>query len=171
MPGPGPEGTIGSMPTTLPNGTTPALAEVRVIKAMHPGVLACAPDTSLRTVAELMAAYGIHAVVVFQGDGAGGETPWGVISDLDLVGAALTGDPDERTAASIAASPVVFVGTDDTLERAAQLLVEHSTSHLIVLDVDTAHPVGVLSTLDIAAALAALRVRSGPPRRRIRNGW
>lgn len=158
------------MPATLPTDSTPALSDLRVVRAMHPGVLACAPDATLRTVAELMATHGIHAVVVFQAEGAESKTPWGIISDLDLVGAALAGDPDRRTAGEIAASPVVFVGTDDTLERAAQLLLEHSTSHLIVLDADTAHPVGILSTLDIAAALAALRVHSGPPRRRIRNG-
>lgn len=147
----------------------PSLTDVRVMRAMHPGVLACAPDASLRRVAELMAAYGIHAVVVFHRDTEGAATPWGVISDLDLVAAFLAdGGSVELTAASIAASPVVLVATDDTLERAAQLLVEHGTSHLIVLDADTSHPVGVLSTLDVAAALADLPVRSGPPRRRRR---
>ena len=41
---------------------------------------------------------------------------------------------------------------------------EHQTSHLLVLDPDTTHPVGVLSTLDVAAALSGEHVRSGPPR-------
>lgn len=142
----------------------PALADLSVIRAMHPGVLACPPDTSVQRIAELMAGYGIHAVVVFRRDRDGGRTAWSVVSDLDLVGAALA--DEEATAGSIAASPVVTVETDDTLERAAQLMVEHNASHLLVLDADTTHPVGVLSTLDVAAAVAGMNVRSGPPRRR-----
>lgn len=142
----------------------PALADLSVIRAMHPGVLACAPETSVRRIAELMAAYGIHAIVVFRRSHGGGQTPWGVVSDLDLVGAALA--DEEGTAGSIAATPVVTVETDDTLERAAQLMVEHDAPHLVVLDADTSHPVGILSTLDVAAAVSGMHVRSGPPRRR-----
>ena len=145
-----------------------SLSELRVMRAMHPGVLACAPDASVGRVAELMAAYGIHAVVVFRHTADGDQAPWGVISDLDLVGALLEGVGEDATASSIAASPVVLVSTDDTLEHAAERMVSHGTSHLVVLDADTSHPVGILSTLDVAAAVAALPVRSGPPRRRRR---
>ena len=145
-----------------------SLSELRVMRAMHPGVLACAPDAPVGRVAELMAAYGIHAVVVFRRDADGDEAPWGVISDLDLVGALLDGVDEDTTASSIAASPVVLVSTDDTLEHAAERMISHGTSHLVVLDADTSHPVGILSTLDVAAAVAELPVRSGPPRRRRR---
>jgi CBS domain-containing protein len=145
-----------------------SLSELRVMRAMHPGVLACAPDALVGRVAELMAAYGIHAVVVFRRDADGDSAPWGVISDLDLVGALLDGVGEDATASSIAASPVVLVSTDDTLEHAAERMIAHGTSHLVVLDADTSHPVGILSTLDIAAAVAQLPVRSGPPRRRRR---
>jgi len=147
----------------------PALADLNVIRAMHPGVLACAPDTPVRQLAELMAGHGIHAVIVFGGDPEGvGRTGWSVVSDLDLVGAALA--DDNATAATIAATPLVTVETDDTLARAAQLMVENQSSHLLVLDTDTTHPVGILSTLDVAAAVAGMRVRSGPPRRRRARG-
>ena len=145
-----------------------SLSELRVMRAMHPGVLACAPDAPVGRVAELMAAYGIHAVVVFRHNAEGDEAPWGVISDLDLTGALLEGVDDDTTASSVAASPVVLVSTDDTLEHAAERMISHGTSHLVVLDADTSHPVGILSTLDIAAAVAELPVRSGPPRRRRR---
>lgn len=142
----------------------PALADLSVIRAMHPGVLACAPDTSVRRLAELMAGYGIHAVIVFRRDHEAGRTAWCVVSDLDLVGAALA--DDNATAGTIAASPLVTIETDDTLARAAQLMVENQASHLLVLDTDTTHPVGILSTLDVAAAVAGMSVRSGPPRSR-----
>jgi CBS domain-containing protein len=100
-----------------------------------------------------MASERVHCVVVESGSGASGP-PWGIVSDLDLVAAATVRDLDEQTAGGSAATPVVLVGPDETLERAAQLLVEHSISHLVVVDPAGALPVGVLSTLDLAARLA-----------------
>jgi CBS domain-containing protein len=41
---------------------------------------------------------------------------------------------------------------------------EYQTSHLLVVEPDELRPVGIVSTLDVAAALAELPVRSGPPR-------
>ena len=153
--------------TVLIPTTHPQLAEIAVADAMHPGVLTCPLETPLRDVARMLASYNVHCVVAYgseeeheNGDGR----PWGVISDLDLVAAALAGDADDRTAGGAAASAVVFVSGRDTLEHAAQLMTEHQVAHLVVVDPDTMHPVGVLSTLDVAAALAELPVRSGPPR-------
>ena len=53
-------------------------------EAMTPGVLTCTPDTELRDVARMMARYHVHAIVVFGPDQL---AAWGVLSDLDLVGA------------------------------------------------------------------------------------
>lgn len=39
--------------------------------------------------------------------------------------------------------------------RAAQLMVEHGVAHLIVLDAASGHPIGVISTLDVAAVYAS----------------
>ena len=44
---------------------------------------------------------------------------------------------------------------NDTLEHAAQLMVEHDTAHLVVVSPDSGLPVGMLSTLDIARTAAA----------------
>jgi CBS domain-containing protein len=152
------------MSATLPRGGT-TLAETTVLKAMHPGVLTCGPDASLRTVAELLSAYGVHAIVVYGPETPSVEAaPWGVVSAQDLVAAALVRDIDEQLAAASAVTPVVMIAGDESLERAAQLMTEHAVSHLVVVDADTAHPVGVVSTLDIAASLSGIRLRSGPPR-------
>lgn len=147
--------------------THPQLAEIAVADAMHPGVLTCPLETPLRDVARMLASYNVHCVVVFgstEEHENGEERPWGVISDLDLVAAALAGDVDDHSAGGAAASPLVFVSGRDTLDHAAQLMAEHQVAHLVAVDPDTMHPVGVLSTLDVAAALAELPVRSGPPR-------
>jgi CBS domain-containing protein len=140
--------------TPTPNTTQRLLTGVRVDDAMHRGVLTCARDASLSEVARVMAERSIHCVVVENDSGDGGPF-WGVVSDLDLIAAATVRDLDEQTAGGTAASPVVMVTPTETLERAAQLMTEHSTSHLVVVDVGLLKPVGVISTLDIAGALDA----------------
>jgi CBS domain-containing protein len=143
------------------------LTHARVADAMHPGVLTCPRETPLRDVARMLALYNVHCVVVFGSEEEHEdveERPWAVVSDLDVVGAAIAGDADEHTAGGSAGSPVVLISGSDTLAHAAQLMTEYQTSHLVVVDPDTMRPVGVISTLDIAAALAGQAVRSGPPR-------
>ena len=134
-----------------------ALGEFTVAEAMHPGVLTCPLETPLRDVARMMALYRIHAVVVFgeDTDDANGVGLWGVVSDLDLVQAAVSGELEDRTAGGTAVTPVLTIAADDSMLRAAQLMSEHDVTHLVVVDRGATRPVGVLSTLDVARALAA----------------
>lgn len=134
--------------------------EATVADAMHPGVLTCPPETSLITVARMMATYGVHAIVVTVPDdeGESSERGWAVVSDLDVAKAASMGHEDS-TAGGMAQTKLVTVAPGETLQRAAQLLAEHEVSHLVVADTELDRPVGVISTLDIAAALA---VRPSP---------
>jgi CBS domain-containing protein len=129
--------------------TVPELATGTVGEAMTAGVITCLPETPLWTVARMMSTYRVHAIVVFGHDED--LAPWGVVSDMDLVGA-LGG---RATAGSIAATPVVTTTPDETLLRATQLMREHATAHLLVLATDTRLPIGVISSLDIARAFAA----------------
>jgi CBS domain-containing protein len=134
----------------------PPLEKFRVIDVMHPGVIACPVETPLRTVARMMASYRVHAIIVIahEGDELPSGTLWGVISDAGLIRAAESADFEEQTAASLAATPALTVATVDPLERAVQLMVEHEVSHLIVVERRSMRPIGVVSTLDIARALA-----------------
>jgi CBS domain-containing protein len=133
----------------------PRLAASRVSDAMTTGVISCAPHTPLRSVARIMADAHVHAVYVFDYGAEDDVSPemWGLVSDLDLVAAA-RGDLDARTARDAAVTPLIDVRTDDSLDRAAQLMSEYGVSHLAVLDPGTRRPVGVLSTLDVARVLA-----------------
>jgi CBS domain-containing protein len=151
---------------TMTTSTANPLADVSVAAAMHPGVLTCPPETPLRDVARMLALYNVHSVFVHlqEDQYEEGVHRLRVVSDLDLVSAAAAGDLDDRTAGGSAAEPVVEVSGRDTLQSAARLMKEHRTSHLVVVEPDTMRPVGVLSTLDLAAALAGLEVGSGPPR-------
>jgi CBS domain-containing protein len=141
---------------TALNKSSSALDVLRVVDAMHPGMISCPPETSLRTVARMMASYRVHAIFVH----AHGEDllpdgdPWGVVTDVDLVRAARDGDLDELTAQQVAASPALTVATADPLGAALQSMVEHEVAHLIVVERHSGRPIGVLSTLDVARALA-----------------
>lgn len=138
----------------MTSATTIPLGALRVEDAMHEGVFTCERETPLAEVARTMVRESVHCVVVESGSDESGPV-WGVVSNLDLVAAAMVRGLEEQTAGGSAASPVVLVRRGDTLERAAQLMTEHGTAHLVVADPGTGRPVGVLSTLDIAAALTA----------------
>jgi CBS domain-containing protein len=101
-----------------------------------------------------MAENNVHAVYVFDYGTEDDETVqmWGLVSDLDLIAAMPV--IDERTAGNSAVTPLVTVSANERLDRAAQLMVESANAHLGVIDPRTGRPVGVLSTLDIARALA-----------------
>jgi CBS domain-containing protein len=129
--------------------TLPELATGTVGEAMSPGVITCVPETPLAIVARMMATYRVHSIVVFTRDDD--LTPWGVVSDMDLVGAI----GSHATAGSIASSPVVTIAPEEPLLAAAALMREHEAAHLIVVDREKRIPIGVLSTLDLAVALAA----------------
>ena len=66
---------------------------------------------------------------------------------------------DEQLTRTIAATPAVTVTTDDDLARAAELMDEHRASHLVVVEPRSTRPIGVLSSLDIARALAGFPER------------
>ena len=142
--------------TFVPSHRIRRLEELRVLDAMHPGMVSCPPDTPLRTVARMMATYRIHAILVHSDGGSRADEGWSVVTDADLVRAAREVDFDEVTAERIAASPVLVVTTVDPLEHAIQLMVEHEVTHLIVVERHSARPLGVVSTLDVARALAGL---------------
>jgi CBS domain-containing protein len=132
---------------------TPRYENATVADVMRHGVITCTPETTLRTVARMMASYHVHAVVVTEAEGDGDITPWGLVSDFDILRAAHAGAED-LTAGQVSRSAAVMVSPADTLERAAELMREHGTGHLVVISPSDNRPVGVVSTLDVAGALA-----------------
>jgi CBS domain-containing protein len=137
--------------TQLPRSFDPPSARIRVAEAMHHGVLTCSRDRSLADVARLMASRRVHCIVVTD-EPEQADALWGVVSDLDLVAAAGVRDLEAQSAEASAATAALTISPDETLQRAAQLMTEHGTAHLVVVDA-ARRPVGVLSTLDVAAAL------------------
>jgi len=129
---------------------------------MHHGVLSCRPETPMAEVARMMVANRVHAVVVdgIRRDRGGMEhLVWGVVSDLDLVGRLDAADALTATAGDMSATPAVVVAPEDDLSEAARVMHDYDVHHLLVVDTRSRRPVGVLSTLDIAAAIVLDGVR------------
>jgi CBS domain-containing protein len=127
--------------------------EPRVADAMRWGLVSCTSGASLTSVAALMTDERVHCVVVID-DLLNMGSLWGVISDLDLIAAASVRGLAEQTAGGTAMTPAVTIAPGEALERAAALMTRHGVAHLVVVDPVEQRPVGVVSSLDLAAALA-----------------
>lgn len=127
--------------------TVPAFEHALVADVMRVGLLTCQPETSLRGVAQAMAANHVHALVVNDPS----ENTWRVIYDVDVLKLAGAGNDDAR--AIDAACEPVTIAVSASAKEAAALMHDHGTRHLIVLD-EEHHPIGVVSSLDLAATLA-----------------
>jgi CBS domain-containing protein len=127
-----------------------------VAQVMHAGVIDCPPQATLREVAASMASRGVHCVVVDGLARAPGGTErlvWGIVSDVDLMRAAAAGRLDDQ-AGELAVSEVVTVEPHEPIDTAARLMAEHDSSHLVVVDPASGRPTGVVSSLDVARAIA-----------------
>lgn len=125
--------------------------DAEVVDAMRMGVVSCPADTSVRNAARMMATYRIHCLLIAEPNLTG---PLSVVSDLDLAAAAVNGDADALKVGEVAATQPLTIEGDEKLVRAAQMMAERGVSHLIVTARATGHPVGILSSLDLAEALA-----------------
>ncbi len=139
-----------------PDDLPVAFETATVGDAMSHGVISCSPETPLRVVARMMATYGVHAIFVFEHVDEYDEALqlWAVVSDLDLV-AATRLDVDTLTAGATAVTPLVSVAADSSIGEAGSLMAQYGIAHLAVTDPDSRRPIGVISSLDIARAIAA----------------
>jgi CBS domain-containing protein len=133
----------------------PHFEHATVADAMHPGILSCDADATLTEVARIMSTHHVHCIVV-KGtpEDESDESPvWGIISDLDMLRAGIRPDAPD-TAAAVARQPVIRLQTTAPLREAAELMLTKGTSHIVAVNPVTGHPIGILSTLDIAGVLA-----------------
>jgi CBS domain-containing protein len=144
---------------------TSAVSHATVVDVMSRGVITCAPETDLVSVAATMATQRIHAALILAPEGGRAL----MITDLDLIRAALSSDL-ERTAADLAREPIVTIAPSAPLEQAVALMAKQHLSHLLVAEPGAAWPSGVLSSLDVIAVVggrdpASLRaIPPGAPR-------
>jgi CBS domain-containing protein len=136
--------------------------ELTVGDVMHLGVVSSPPEAPLRSVAALMADYGVHAIVVLGDDEEGAL--WGIVSDTDLVHTIANGSLGVHSAGDLARPAAITVLPGETVAEAARLMRDRQVTHLVVVS-QRGRPVGVVSTLDVVRAAARdhvdIRVATG----------
>ena len=132
----------------------PSLDHATVADAMHPGIMTCEPDAPASEIARMMASQHVHCVAVMGiAHDHGEKLIWGIISDLDLLRAG-TAKGAELTASEMAIEPIFTVEPTTPLREAAELMLTHAITHVLVVDPAKQRPIGMLSTLDVAGILA-----------------
>jgi CBS domain-containing protein len=132
------------------------LSDTTVGQVMHPGIIGCSPDTPLYELAGQMADLRVHCIAVSGvGRRADGDEHlfWGLVSDMDVIHAAHRGEL-ATPAGELAATKPIALPEDATLERAATLMANHDTAHLVVVG-RSGLPSGIVSTLEVIRILAA----------------
>jgi CBS domain-containing protein len=125
----------------------PSIDNATVGDVMRPGVISCQPDTPLTVVAQMMAANHVHTVVLAADRGE----PLRRVDDIALVDWIAQGC--EGRNANDAARDAHTVRLDEPASSAAATMAEQGVAHLVVVD-DEGAPIGVLSSLDVAALAA-----------------
>jgi CBS domain-containing protein len=120
---------------------------------MNVGLVTCRPDDTLRAVAAKLAGNRIHAVIVASDTE---RAPLAVVTDRDVVYGHSVGKLDALTAREAATEPTVTVRPEAELRHASELMTRHGTTHVVVTDGSYGAAVGILSSLDVAAAVGGL---------------
>lgn len=131
--------------------TPPSLEHATVGDAAQSPLLIFPASSSLRAVAQSMAANRVHSVIVR--DAPNGVDGWGLVTDAVLVDALAAGRLD-ASAGDVASAPVVTARLDQPLLDAVRLMQKGRATHMLVVDPDSRQPLGVLSGLDLAATWA-----------------
>ena len=129
----------------------PRTEHARVADAMRHGILKCPADSTLRDAARMMCSKHVHMVAI--SSSADGSVV-GTVSDMALLEALLEDAGQHRSLGEVADPNTRAISSDEPLIAAANAMRELGTSHLLVRDAHNGHPVGVISTLDVAGVLA-----------------
>lgn len=132
-----------------------AKTEASVADLMTSGVITCAPDTDLGSVAATLSRAGVHAIFVREKYSA----PSGVVTDFDLLAGEWLADDAAgltvmraMTAGEMMTSPIETISSRATASEAAARLRELHLSRLLVTN-DWGSAVGVISVSDLVAPL------------------
>jgi CBS domain-containing protein len=139
-----------------PQVSATRLSDTTVGHVMHPGAIACRPDTPMHELAGRMADMHVHCIAVSGvGTRPGGDEHlmWGLVTHMDVIHAAHRGEL-ATLAGELAATTPLALPEDATLERAATLMAEHDVAHVVAVG-PSGLPSGVVSTLDVMRILGA----------------
>lgn len=125
------------------------LTGLRVKHAMRKQLVMIQPDDTIDCCIQYLTKYKSNALLV----GVQDETPVGVVSKTDVMGAWYAGMPLNTPIEMIMNSPPFFCYPDDTLDAALNVMKDGNTHRLYVLTPDTDTALGVLAYPDIVGLL------------------
>jgi CBS domain-containing protein len=117
-------------------------------EAMRRGIVTCPRDATVPRIAAAMTKHGVHAVIVPPLEGG----PPLIVTDLDLVRAAVRRS-DYAQASDLAREPIATLRADAPFEEAIELMAVRYVTHLLATEAATGTPIGVISSLDVAAVV------------------
>jgi CBS domain-containing protein len=126
----------------------PDLTDMTVGQVMSQSLLTCSPRTPIRDLAQMMAHMGVQAVPI---DADPGARPPRIVTATVLAQVACSAKDHTGLDASDIAVDAVTAAADDPLPTAAARMLEHDTTHLLVVDADSGRPVGLLSAAGIVS--------------------
>ena len=139
---------------------------MKVQEIMSAKPVCCAPDTSIREVAEMMVSEDVGEIPVCDDEGK----PLGVVTDRDIVVRAVAErcDPAATTIGEIVTKDLVTVRPDDSIHSAALLMRDQAVRRILVCD-DHQGLVGIVSIGDLAEEIDPDSVLGGISKARPNN--
>lgn len=126
--------------------------DVLVARLMSTELVTVSRDTPVADAADLLRANGVSSLLVTDDDGH----LEGVLTTTDFVDIVALSQPKaETTVERYMTTDVVTVGAQDTVQAAADRMLEAGVHHLPVVD-DTEGVVGLVSTTDITAYVSTV---------------
>ncbi|MCP4722718.1 MAG: CBS domain-containing protein [Desulfobacteraceae bacterium] len=125
------------------------LTGLKVRHAMRKQLIVLEPDDSIDCCIQYLIKFKVNAILV----GEDGETPLGVVSKTDIMGALYAGLPISTPLEMIMNAPPLFCGPDDTLSSALNTMKANSIYRLYALEKGLNSVVGALAYPDIVGLL------------------
>jgi CBS domain-containing protein len=140
---------LSSSPTASPRAAGPAVASV-----MRPPVTTTVEaDAHLAGAAYLMKHSGHSALLVVADDDP--QRLRAILTDTDIARAIADGrDPEDTRIRELTTASPITVGSTESVENAARVMVEHNFHHLPVVDGDRL--LGIVDLVDVCRSVLAL---------------
>ena len=127
--------------------------ELRVGDAMTKGVIYASPKDSIQRIADIMAKNDIDSVIVMEkGKGVG------IVTDTDIIKKAVSKGKDTKATpvSDVMTSPLVTIGPEQDIDKAAKMMVEKNVKRLVVTSNNKI--IGIISEFDLVRVEPALHL-------------
>ncbi len=125
------------------------LTGLKVKHAMRKRLVMLDPEDSINCCIQYLTKWKVNAILISEN----AETPLGVVSKTDIMGAWYSGLPLSTPAQMIMNSPPIFCNPEDTLDSALNLMMENKIYRLFVMEADSNKIMGALAYPDIVGLL------------------